>query len=113
LGTRSYRRRSWTSIWDQAFSVRTRSLTSLLNISTPYSTRRTTTARRIHRTTPIGAILSAGQRRPAEGRAGSAGLSDGAERVPIGGFYPLGDGIPPETLRPLLARRPQPPSQGI
>ena len=30
LGIRSYRRRSWTSIWDQAFSVRTRRRTSRL-----------------------------------------------------------------------------------
>ena len=54
LGIRSYRRRSCTSIWDQPFSTRFRSVTSRLNVNTAQSTRTTTTATRIQ-TASIGA----------------------------------------------------------
>src|SRR6266516_6492563 len=97
---RSCRRRSWTSIWDQAFSVLTRSRTRRLNVKTPYRRIRATIPTRIHRaTTP--AILSAGapppgDREPRPDRL----LNPDRRRVPVRGLDLIGHRIPPVTLGP-------------
>src|SRR5205085_7008 len=49
-GMRSYRRLSWTSIWDQAFLTRLRRRTSPLYVTMTYRSRSTTTPMTTHST---------------------------------------------------------------